>query len=304
MSLQYGSTGERDALVDVSRTSDGFTFLLNGVRKIVNTSQVPTGITLRLNNKEYHVTEPVDGGGGSSIASIFAPAPATDSNVYIMLGHGGEDLVDPKERYVIPPGFTLVTLSVCGVSTYTKNVKALMTKFKALRALGADKLRNPKANSADIERRLGFPIRVYNPGDRYPLLRYWSTAVHGDKYLLSGIVDLDKLTDADITASYTPRQFTGSQADIANAHRKNVANRVYEGSPMQEIFNAFPKGGVFYFTACRNIVDESAPPEKIQLVREFSDEQQRRTGGTKSRTKRMKKRLTRRRKYGARITAM
>lgn len=330
--------GRNYAVSNVTSIDGGYRFLIAGefTPKMVYISQVPTGTTLKVRGVTYNVTAPADGGGSSSVVPRFSgpapmevvetptprvitptPTPAprvmlgqapmeteptvnpNSSPVYLMLGHGQEFIMDPQNRPRIPPGITLVTITACGMSTYNFQVEWLVKGLYPIRKTRREMIRNPRMHQRELETYLGLPIRVYNPGDQYPPLLYWSTTDFSNGYALSGIVNIDTLSFEDVASTYSHQPFTGpentmSEADRSNAYRKSV-RPPYEATPIQQIFSSFPEGGVFYFTACRAPHDESAAP-RIPLIRTFSDQQQResRNGGKRKKTRTRTRRVTRR----------
>lgn len=88
---------------------------------------------------------------------------------FIILGHGEESIVDIHERPSIPKGYTLVTLSECGISTTKKEVCPLTEEFskEENRILFNDPVKYKK----EIETFLNnTPIHIYTAGDHYPEL--------------------------------------------------------------------------------------------------------------------------------------
>jgi hypothetical protein len=218
--------------------------------------------------------------------------------VYIMLGHGDEELLPPKYRLTVPRGITLVTITECGVLSYDSNIGRLMDVLHDLRTRRPDVIRDPRKHKLYLQRLLGFEIHVYKPGDQFPLLRYSSTSNFSNGYELSGIVDLDTLTDADIGSTYTVTPYSGpgntmTNDDLIDAYRKSIhpqAHNPYRRVEIQEVFDYF-REGVFYFTACRDVDERELRdyPGRLQVVRQFSENQQRTSQNGGNRRKRTMK---------------
>ncbi len=88
-------------------------------------------------------------------------------SIFLVRGHGIEELVDLSERPVIPKGYTLVTFSECGQVTYYKNLIGFTQLFQ--NPENKDILANPEiiklSNLVDYD-----TIHIYREGDKYPKL--------------------------------------------------------------------------------------------------------------------------------------
>jgi hypothetical protein len=88
---------------------------------------------------------------------------------FLIMGHGQENVdVNFDARPVIPPGYTLVTLAVCGVSTTQLNVLPILDAFH--NPANRDILSDPAAYKGALEGIIGNEINIYKEGDKYPKL--------------------------------------------------------------------------------------------------------------------------------------
>lgn len=244
----------------------------------------------------------------------------SDPPVYIMLGHGTEIPVDFHKRNTLPPPpwsptaeFTLVTSTECGRTTTSEQLSHLIEVLKANEALARD----PYTNREELSRILGFEIRVYKRGDRYPKLFYKPKSFHANDtlYDLSGVVNLKSLTDDDITFIRNPKSTSGkSEMDIIyeswNKSRfpkkgdiTSLDDENLRLTPIETVLGSLGPG-IYYFPVCRHFDPAHFPRANPNLIKHLSTQQQQTMRGGRGRGKRMKKRLTRRRKYGTRRTAM
>lgn len=255
---------------------------------------------------------------------------------YVMLGHGADMPVEKVDRPVLPDGVTLVTTMECGVGSPTELPGHVLEVLKKYRTQAND----PVTNKLFLESKLGFKIHVYRPGNPYPDIGYTPEALQRylGRYYLSGVVNLEGLTDADVRLMQNGSPFTSNtESDISRSFERSAFPNVdaaldtilngfsFSVVPLRFIFN-YLGDGVYYFPLCRSIPDfVEQEPERLSLIRQKSAQDQqkedeeiklrrletrlqkpqafplrRRTIGGK----RMKKRLTKRRKYGARRTTM
>lgn len=244
----------------------------------------------------------------------------SDPPIYIMLGHGAENPVDFDKREIFPTGplgpwstqpFMLVTSTECGSTTTSNQLSHLIEVLKANKELAKD----PYTNRDELGRLLGFEIRVYKPGDRYPSLLFAPKSFHRNDsvYDLSGVVNLNALRESDIEFIKHPESVAekSEKEIIAKSWEKSLYpkkedikslnDRILEATPVEFVFSALGPG-IYYFPVCRFFEPKNFPAVNPRLIQHRSTQQQQtRRGG---RRKRMKKRLTKRRKYGTRRTAM
>jgi hypothetical protein len=92
-----------------------------------------------------------------------------DKEAFLVLGHGTEDIIEFEERKEMPPGYTLITVAECGITSSTHEVCPLTEAF--LDYSNKNVLLNPVVNKKKIEDYIGGKkIHIYRPGDKYPPL--------------------------------------------------------------------------------------------------------------------------------------
>lgn len=92
---------------------------------------------------------------------------------FMILGHGAEDIGTTfEERRLLPDGYTLVTLSECGVVTFIETVSRFLAAFGDNTQPTQKMLSDPThpANRRAIEELLGQKIHIYRSGTKYPSL--------------------------------------------------------------------------------------------------------------------------------------
>lgn len=90
------------------------------------------------------------------------------SNVYLINGHGSENIRSFGQRQVLPKDKMLVVFPACGRDSYMSVVCKFMNIFNDTKNIRI--LSNPVKYKSKIERLLGFGIRIYLSGDRVPFL--------------------------------------------------------------------------------------------------------------------------------------
>jgi hypothetical protein len=272
-----------------------------------------------------------------------------------MLGHGGDLLIDTRNK--LKRGYTLVTITECAteVTTYRLSRMIGVLSERENKPLA----RNPVINLFALQRKLGFEIRVYKEGEEYPSLIYQPGSFFprpggGISYARSGVINLDNLDEVDAQIMHQLPSSRGKteQEVIAETWSKSMfplasdIKTLQDGKKLytiEQVFDALGPG-VYYFPICRSALVPTQP-SKVALQQTKSNAQQEELrqslhrlditplgervlnidlsglegegststegmGGNSSKStkggrgKRMKKRLTKRRKYGARRTTM
>lgn len=90
-------------------------------------------------------------------------------NLYIVIGHGNESILDFNERTELQKDKVLVLFQVCGLPNSGTFGCIFMDFFSNPK--NKQLLENPFKNQEIIEKALGFPIRVYLPGDKVPAIK-------------------------------------------------------------------------------------------------------------------------------------
>lgn len=123
-------------------------------------------------------------------------SPAADPPMYLIMGHGQDQMVDFNDRsQQIPPGCKLITFSDAGEAILTSDVCRIVRHFKDPEA--SQMLQHPEDHKKELSHadKIDYTIHIYNPGDYIPTLSitpmsYWSRTLNGTKYytfLRSGV---------------------------------------------------------------------------------------------------------------------
>lgn len=90
----------------------------------------------------------------------------TKANIYIINGHGSETLVDFNKRYTMPDDKVLIVFPVCAKFNYMNISCLFMDIFNDPKNLKW--MMDPLRYQSQIEKELGYPIRIFLPGDKVP----------------------------------------------------------------------------------------------------------------------------------------
>lgn len=101
------------------------------------------------------------------VREVYADA-VKERNVYFISGHGNETIMAYDKRPVMPQGKILVVFPICSRPQYLTTSCKFIQVFKTEE--GRALLKNPVKHKKAIEDMLEHPIRVYQPGDRVPVL--------------------------------------------------------------------------------------------------------------------------------------
>ena len=223
-------------------------------------------------------------------------------DAFLIIGHGEESLVDFDKRKKMPPGYTLVTLAECGMTTKDTDICNFVGGFTnpAYEAYVKDPLTNRQIIQTLLK---GKRIHIYKEGDSYPelFLQLYGDWVDEDNIVRlskSGIykypidkddfkfsdeesicdsmfdyVDLGKYgiflpDDFDIKKMYRGSIFpTENEAEeIMNTHSR-IHDRVKKNLTVS-IDTIFEKGGpgIYYHVVCRNPKGVTHPKERINTL--------------------------------------
>ena len=89
----------------------------------------------------------------------------------IILGHGLETPVDFHQRFVLPPGYTVVLVSKCGRPNYLVYLFYLLALFRSKDTRKHLALSDPITYKNWLENYIDAPIRIYEAGDRLPSIQ-------------------------------------------------------------------------------------------------------------------------------------
>jgi hypothetical protein len=229
----------------------------------------------------------------------------SDPPVYVMFGHGIEIPLTVRGRNALPEGVTLVTIAECGTGLQHVGMVNILAELLQNKQRAANPtLQNFKDAYLDLH--------IFKGDDKdnneHPTLFYEpvTSLVGGSYATISGVVRLDSITE-EVSDSLTEEVIEASQESIERMYRNSLFPRAkdvrledgkisYPTVPIERVFEELGPG-VYYFAGCRNFT-HSVPERHAELLKRMSNEKQ------QGRGKRMKKRLTKRRKYGARRTTM
>lgn len=227
-------------------------------------------------------------------------------NPYLILGHGIEDVSDAS-RKPLPPGVTLVTLTMCGNSTYMKHVCPFIKMFQdpANEAI----LRDPARFKKAIEAKAGFPIRVTRPGQKYPFYVVNYLAKFGSppetvSIVKSGIYPFPITPEMDVAPKWKKDPVGGKEehhcdtffleGDGPKNPTSEILEEVYRGSiypplpagdltqktyshigklltePFDEAIASLPTPAVYYYVICRAPFQQSETNVYKQIPHPYS----------------------------------
>lgn len=213
------------------------------------------------------------------------------SKLFLISGHGHENVIPYESRNTLPAGTHIVTLSKCGIITQMWQLHNTMRAF--MDKSNEDVLRDPISNKERINALLNMPladgrpgntqIRIYGPGENYP-------DIYTDLYAFFGSRGSGAKSAAAKSGVYTfpldpetfllqPEQPENSIARVAGDPKK--LEDLYSGSifppkemqgdsqlrfPIKELIEKFGPG-VYYYPICRTPIDS---PELFD-IRKFKE---------------------------------
>lgn len=92
----------------------------------------------------------------------------TKANIYIINGHGAETLVDFNKRQTLPDNKVLIVFPICAKFNYMNISCKFMDIFNNPKNLKW--MMDPLKYQSSIENELGYPIRIFLPGDKVPVM--------------------------------------------------------------------------------------------------------------------------------------
>jgi hypothetical protein len=106
----------------------------------------------------------------AAVGTTSAHASGLEDNIYIVNGHGSENLIEFETRRPMPPGYTLVTFSECATTSFLEITIAKVVKA-FLDPANSVALQNP--NTFELKKLLGDEGKeetpnIYKEGDLYP----------------------------------------------------------------------------------------------------------------------------------------
>lgn len=223
------------------------------------------------------------------------------SNVYLISGHGSENIINFNKRKTMPKDKVLVVFPVCGRKNYMDIACKFMNYFNDVK--NGKYLANPIKYKEQIENDLDFPIRVYLPGEKVPEL---STSLFLDfekekgLYLTkSGVFRLGSIPEfknkkiITTKAKNVGHTCTGNlvgQVKSYEEYTSNIHNDVYRGSVYKVPYSSFDNlkyqnlsinsildkqgQGIYYYIGCRSTAGPVANEEEYTDVLLHSAKQQ------------------------------
>jgi len=225
------------------------------------------------------------------------------SNVYMINGHGGETVEDFNDRkFVMPNDKILVAFPVCGRPNYLDRICEFTDIFQD--AQYNKILLNPLVFKAKIESMLGYPIRIYLPGDKVPNMAsnlFMNFNLKKTVIMKSGVFKLNKIpkinrqrfegtTDMKLSlGSAKCFKYTGILDDPsyydANIHYEVFKGNVYKPAAMKNTYDNLEHRmikikdvmeevgpGIYYFTGCRS--SANIPLKRYEKILDNSAKQQ------------------------------
>jgi hypothetical protein len=197
--------------------------------------------------------------------------------VYMLLGHGNEEVVEYDARLPVPEGYTVVLLSFPGqpLSTYEAD------RVWGVMASNPDLFRNPVENRVEIRKQTGIQMRIYEAGIPCPEMRYYPEGsmdlrgsygqIAGKRYYPAGMytlpVPFPSLDNQVYTGSYSlpisqiPTLYSGDlnerirtrllELPVVNDSIPIASLKSVE-YPIHDVLT-FAGPGIYYFFNCRYV---------------------------------------------------
>ena len=231
-----------------------------------------------------------------------------DSEIYIVMGHGYEDVVSFEKRTILPEGYTVITFCECGEYTTLSRVCPLYPLFTDHSVETKHKLIDPEEFKRDYPE---YTMRIYKPGSYIPKIKttlkmVWNKFYKEPKVPTKGISEGE--TEEEHTAvKYICKSgvykypvdnehlFDKDKDDMCNhsgwcsevPESDNVKDYILKskqgslsmrfspyGYTLDDIMKTFGPG-VYYLPICRTATcEDDVMGEKIQLTRQQSRTQQ------------------------------
>ena len=238
-----------------------------------------------------------------SISKTLEQKGAMD-NIFLISGHGHENVRSFKSRYVMPDDKSLVIFPVCSRPNFM-NIGCKMIDLFMNKAMKGY-LRNPIKYRRELNREMGQNIRIFLPGERVPdlgtnLFLNFDKA-GGTVLAKSGVFRLNSLPEIDrsvLSAATTIEQQLGSTLcvrasgvipGIANynsaIHKEVFKGNVYKPAGRGNSYKALEGRnfklkdvmedvgtGIYYYIGCRSSQQQLAEQDYVNIL-ENSEQQQ------------------------------
>jgi hypothetical protein len=205
------------------------------------------------------------------------------ANIYIINGHGSEDIKDFSKRETLPDDKVLVVFPICGKANYLNIICMFMDIFNDPKYIKW--MMDPLKYQSKIEDKLGYPIRIFLPGDKVPSM---STNLFFDfEYPAKTVIAKSGVFEVTNVPSINRNKFEGTTdmkyslghrscfqysglIDDATRYTKQIHNEVFSGNKYDkaEVVEGFNKlrhrnfkvmdilkavgPGIYFYTGCRS----------------------------------------------------
>jgi hypothetical protein len=226
------------------------------------------------------------------------------TNIYIVNGHGSELLYDFSTRTTMPDDKVLVVFPVCGRPNWLNIICKFMDIFNDLKYLKW--ISDPVKHKQDIEKLLGYPIRIYLPRDKVPFM---STTLFSNFNLKktvvakSGVYEVGKIPEINrerLPATTDRSLNLGSQSCVkysgvidnsgeydAGVHREAFKGNLYKKAGQRDTYSNLSNKnynvldiledvgpGIYYYTGCRTSHCQVSEGKHMKILDESAKQQQ------------------------------
>lgn len=228
---------------------------------------------------------------------------AVSSNIYVIHGHGSEDIKDFHKREKMPNDKVLVVFPVCGRPNWMNTACNFSDVFND--PANAKWISDPLRYKEQIEKKVGAPIRIYLPGEMIPFMstnlffnfeQEKTVVMKSGVFQFSGIPEIkrDKLKETSeikhslgtpncfkyIGVIDDPSEYNGQvhhEVFRGNAYkpasqRAKYSNLAARSFKVKDILNELGPG-IYYYTGCRSS-QQKVNEQRYQKVLDESFKQQ------------------------------
>lgn len=204
------------------------------------------------------------------------------ANIFLVNGHGSEDVKDFDKRVTLPEDKVLVVFPVCGRPNWLNIICLFMDIFNNPKNMKY--MSDPVKYQSTIEKMLGYPIRVYLPGEKIPFMTtnlFYNFDLKKTVVLKSGVFKVASVPPinrgrfegtTDIQLSLGDKscfKYTGVMDDSSKyngaVHHEVFKGNIYEKAGKRDTYNNLmyrsfdvkdiinDNGpGIYYYTGCRS----------------------------------------------------
>jgi len=232
-----------------------------------------------------------------SVADARSVGEVADK-VYIISGHGSEQIHKFERRYTMPSDKILVTFAVCARPNFMDTACKFFEVFSDPRY--TEMLKNPIENKARITQLLGRPIHIYLPGERTPELNsnlFLNFEKRESVIAKSGVYAVPHLPGFNRAKMPVPHGASGLSyctsfvGTVPNGYTPGLHKEVYRGNIYKPLNRPRVYGqlamsnyslktvmndvgaGVYYYIGCR-VAEGEVRPASIASVLKKSEAQQ------------------------------